>query len=140
MGSHNMKYQIEHESIKDYQPDLEKVSISSLNDITNHSIEYINIYNMLEIISDYNDFLELILSKLRLRGIVTIIGIDLNKLCEVYLDKIIDAKEFNDLIHQKRIYPLSEITKLLIDNKYKINAIKTDRLLYYIECGRLLSE
>ena len=140
MEVHSMKYQIEHESIKDYQPDLEKISLSSLEDLPDHSIEYINSYNMLEVIPNYNKFLELILSKLRLKGVMVIIGIDLNKLCELYLDQIINAEEFNDFISQKTISPLSKITKILMDNKFTLITIKTDRLLYYIECKRSSNE
>lgn len=135
-----MKYQIEHESIKDYQPDLDKISLYSLEDLPDHSIEYINSYNMLEVVPDYNKFLELMLSKLRLKGVMVIIGIDLNKLCELYLDQIIDAQEFNDFTSKKTIYPLSKITNALIDNKFTLITIKTDRLLYYIECKRSSNE
>lgn len=135
-----MRYQIEHESIKDYQPDIPKIALSNIPDIQDHSIEYINIYNVLEIADNIDYLLSLIQSKLRLKGVLSLIGLDLNRLCELYLDRVIDSKEFNNLINHKTIYPLSDIVKILTDNKYKITVIKTDRLLYYIECGRPLDE
>lgn len=135
-----MRYQIEHESIKDYQPDIPKIALSNIPDIQDHSIEYINIYNVLEIADNIDYLLSLIQSKLRLKGVLSLIGLDLNRLCELYLDKAIDSKEFNNLINHKTIYPLSDIVKILTDNEYRITVIKTDRLLYYIECGRTLDE
>jgi hypothetical protein len=87
-----------------------------------------------------NETLKLLLSKLRLKGVVSLIGVDLNKICELYIDKFFNFKEFNGLIKNKTIYPLSEVIKLLVDNNYKVNTVKTDRLLYYIECGRLQSD
>ena len=135
-----MKYQIEHESIRDYQPDIEKISFSNLKNLNDHSIENINIYNSVELLDEPEEILKLILSKLRLKGIVSLIGIDLNKICELYIDKYLNFKEVNNLIKNKTIYPLSEIIKLLVDNNYKVNIVKTDRLLYYIECGRSTSD
>ena len=135
-----MKYQIEHESIRDYQPDIEKISFSNLKNLNDHSIENINIYNTVELLDEPEEILKLILSKLRLKGIVSLIGIDLNKICELYIDKYLNFKEVNNLIKNKTIYPLSEIIKLLVDNNYKVNIVKTDRLLYYIECGRSTSD
>lgn len=135
-----MKYQIEHESIKQYQPDIEKIQKDEIVNTVDNSIEYINIYNTLEIIDNPNDFLTMLLTKLRLKGSVAIIGIDLNKLCELYLNKIFDFTEFNDLIKNKFIFPLSDTINLLKNNNYKINLIKTDKLLYYIECGRIIND
>jgi hypothetical protein len=135
-----MKYQIQHDSIKDYQPDIEKISLSNIQSLNDHSIESINIYNTIELLDEPNETLKLLLSKLRLKGVVSLIGVDLNKICELYIDKFFNFKEFNGLIKNKTIYPLSEVIKLLVDNNYKVNTVKTDRLLYYIECGRLQSD
>jgi hypothetical protein len=135
-----MKYQIEHESIRDYQPDIEKISFSNLKNLTDHSIENINIYNTIELLDEPEEILRLILSKLRLKGVVSLIGVDLNKICELYIDRYLNFKEVNNLIKNKTIYPLSEVIKILVDNNYKVNTVKTDRLLYYIECGRSQSD
>lgn len=132
-----MKYQLEHETIQNYQPDIEKISLNNITSLQDHSIEHINLYNALELIQDPNTLLTTLLSKLRLKGVVVLVGIDLNKICELYLDKVLSYKEFNNLISNKTIYPMTEAIQILKANQFHINLIKTDRLLYHIECGRI---
>lgn len=130
-----MKYQLYHESIKDYNPDLETIKIEDLDTIEQHSIEYINIYNVLELEDNFD--LGLLLSKLRLKGTMCLVGADINKLCELYLDNILSLSDFQNFTLHKKLYPLSYIRELLIKNNFKVLTIKTDNFIYYIECGRL---
>lgn len=129
-----MKYQIYHESIGDYNPELETINIDEINNLDEHSIEYINIYNILELSDNFD--LSALLRKLRLKGVVSLVGADMNKLCELYLDNIVSLNNFQELVSNKKLYTLSVIIELLQNNNYKIFTVKTDNFIYYIECGR----
>ena len=133
-----MKYQIQHHTITEYQPDIEKIELENLHKIEDHSIEHINLYNVLEFESKQNIYtaIQLILSKLRLTGRASLIALDLNRLCELYLDNFISIDEFHSLSYNKNLYPVSKMVDILKQNRCDIKLVKTDRMIYYIESGR----
>lgn len=133
-----MRYQIEHSTITEYQPDIEKISLYNLSMVEDHSIESINLYNILEFEdkNNINSTIQLIVSKLRLSGRASLIALDLNKLCELYLDNFLSIDEFHSLSHNKFLYPVSKMVDILKQNQCEIKIVKTDRMIYYIEFGR----
>lgn len=133
-----MKYQIEHHTITEYQPDIKKISLNDLYNVEDHSIEGINLYNVLEFENkqSLNSTIKMILSKLRLTGTASLIALDVNRLCELYLDKVLSLDEFHLLSYNKILYPGPIMIEILKENNCDIKILKTDRVVYYIEFGR----
>lgn len=133
-----MKYQIEHNTITEYNPDITKISLGDLAKVDAHSVEGVNLYNVLEFQNkeSLGSTISMVLSKLRLTGIASLVALDLNKLCEFYLDKVLSLDEFHSLSNNKTLYPISAMIDILKTNNCDIRLIKTDRMVYYIEFGR----
>lgn len=138
METNNMRYQLEHPSITEYDPNIQKIKLEDLKKIEDHSIEDINLYNIFEHQEKLtiNNTITLILSKLRLSGKCSMIGLDLNKACELYLDKTLSVEDFHTLSQNKILYPISNMVNILKQNDCEIRTVKTDRMVYYIEFGR----
>lgn len=129
----SMKYQIVHKEITQGNSDLTPIDHNKIDQIQDKSIAYIDMHNILELI-DSSNYLITIQSKLKPGGSASIVGLDLNRLCEFYLDKYIDTKEFNTLVKGKTLFTLKEVTDLL-KKYFTIKTVKTDKLLYFVEFG-----
>lgn len=136
-----MKYHLIHKN-------LPKIDINDTNEVgitleqfyelENNSIEYIDIHNILEYL-DIKKFLPILNDKLRLKGKAIIIGGDIDKICEFYLDKYISYDEFANMVFDKKLYPLNYMVEYL-QEYFSIDTIKTDKVLYYIECKRKIND
>lgn len=135
-----MKYHITHPHLPTMTNSKDTISLT-LEDfykLDNNTIEYIDLHSILEHV-DINKFLPILNSKLRLKGICVIVGGDIDKICEFYLDKYISYEEFSNMVFNKKLYPLDHIADA-IKNYFTIDSIKTDKVLYYIEFRRKLND
>lgn len=114
------------------------ITLEQFYELENNSIEYIDIHNILEYL-DIKKFLPILNNKLRLKGKVIIIGGDIDKICEFYLDKYISYDEFANMVFDKTLYPIDYIVNM-IKEYFTIETIKTDKVLYYIEFRRKLND
>lgn len=116
--------------------DQKVISLQQLLELPNNSIDNINCANILEIVENPLEVLKIIESKVRLIGRCYIIGININKFCEYYLDNLIDIDFFNETIkNSHRLFDLSNMIKL-IQEYFIIESIKTHSIYHYMVLRR----
>lgn len=87
--------------------------------------------------SEKDDFFNQIVSKLRLNGKLTVIGIELETLCQDLLNGTTDSEEVNKLLFDKRgIYTIEDIKSEVQNRGLKIEYINLMDVKYEIRCIR----
>lgn len=130
-------YQLKYNNLDIISTPHTSVNTDDLKKLEANSAEKIFGGNILELIDDTYLFLMLIESKLRLSGEFIISGINIDNICENYLDNIIDIDALNKLIiNKKRIFNLQNIISLIKQAGMIPKTIKTDGIYYYISVSR----
>ena len=83
------------------------------------------------------EFLNILVSKMRINGKLFISGLDLNIISQEIVSGITDYKEYNSQIKNKKaIYPVSEILKALTSLGLNIQTVNIKGNRYEIFCTR----
>lgn len=133
-------YQIDNNNLIIDNYDYPKLTLDDLSKIEINSIEQLFGGNILELV-DCDLFLDLLSNKLRLRGEFIITGINIDNLCEQYLDHTIDINFINQMfVNKKYLYNLPSLIETIKKNKFITKYIKTDGIYYYMVIVRDVPE
>lgn len=136
------KYKLIYQNLRIPSDDADGISLEELVESKANSIEYLNCGNILEIIDDPNTLFEILDSKLRLNANCYFYGVNIDVLCEYYLDSLISLENFNHCISNvTRLYNLSLFNQLIntFKDTFAINSIKTSGIYYQIDISRKIT-
>lgn len=115
-----------------------QISINQLDEITNASIDDIRLGNTLDYVSNRNDALRDVLSKLRYGGSIEILGVDIYDVGRGLAFCGLDLQEANKLLYEGKqsVDTLQNVTATLQSLELEILIKRIHKYVYFIKAKR----